>query len=70
MTTKEAFLRMLSIPAVNKLLGQHRSAIGRIKSDIEKHDKWPSIDKMEELLIKAGFTTIQEKLWDIKKKKS
>ena len=49
------------------MLGIDKGYAGRIRSDILHKDIWPSLDKMEEMLMKAGWKVEQEKIWGIAK---
>lgn len=61
MTTKEAFEQLIHTRAWYKDLGISEPAAGALKNNFAKGKV--TIDKMEEVLLKAGFTVKQEKLW-------
>lgn len=67
MTTKVAFLKLISERGIYKRLELHRGRIGNMKNLIKSNDEYPSEDKMQELLEKAGYKIIQERKWEIKK---
>ncbi len=65
MTTKEAFVKLISERGVYKRLGVTKGYIGFVKDQIKKEEpKYPSIDTMEKMLEKAGFKVVQEKEWE------
>jgi hypothetical protein len=63
MTTQEAFKEMIKSPSVWKSLGISQERIKYFRHRI-KYKKPIETDKMEELLIKSGWTIKQEKLWN------
>lgn len=63
--TKEAFEKMLEIPAVNKLLGVDSSTVANWKRYV-REGRLISTDKMEEMLLRYGANVKREKVWDIK----
>lgn len=62
MTTKEAFEQLIARRAWHKDLDITDSSAWSIKNNFKKG--LVTIDKMEEVLMKAGFTVKQEKLWE------
>lgn len=60
--TKEAFTAMLLERGVYKRLGVDTSTVSNWKKYLEQGNSI-SLDKMEEMLIKAGATVAQEKVW-------
>jgi hypothetical protein len=63
MTTKQAFKTMIYTPSVWRILGIPQQRVLYFRYRI-KHNLPLNTDKMEELLIKFGYTVKQEKLWD------
>lgn len=61
MTTREAFEQLIRQRAWYKDLEISEPAAGALKDNFKKGKI--TIDKMEEVLVKAGFTVKQEKLW-------
>jgi len=61
MTTREAFAQLVERRGWHKNLGISDNAAWSAKNHFQKGNI--TIDKMEELLEKAGFTVLQEKLW-------
>lgn len=65
--TREAFLKMLEEPAVNKKLDVSRATVANWKASllgtIDRQP--PTLDKMEEMLQKYGATVVKEKVWKI-----
>lgn len=66
--TKEAFAKMISERGISHRLGVDKRTVAGWKIYL-KQGKSISLDKMEEMLIKAGATVAQEKVWDIVKPK-
>jgi hypothetical protein len=64
MTTKEAFKDLISKRKWYADLGLSETAAWSLAKRIND-GKDVSLDKMEELLEKAGYKVIQEKLWDL-----
>ena len=62
--TKEAFAQMISERGVYKKLGVDVTTVSNWKIYLKK-GKSISLDKMEEMLIKAGATVAQDKVWII-----
>ncbi len=62
MTTKEAFKEMIFSRSVWKTLGISSARIKYFRNRI-KNDLPVETDKMDELLIKAGWKVKQEKMW-------
>lgn len=67
--TKEAFLRMLQETAVYKELGVSHSTVANWKRSLEGVGPQapPTIDKMEEMLLRWGAEVVKEKVWKINK---
>lgn len=63
--TKEAFTRLLEIPAIYKYLGVDTSTVANWKRYM-REGKLISTDKMEEMLLRFGAKVKQEKVWEIK----
>ena len=63
--TRQAFETMISERGVYKKLGVERSTVATWKIYL-REGKSISLDKMEEMLIKAGAQVKQEKVWEIK----
>lgn len=63
-STRAAFEAMLQERGVYKRLGVDTSTVANWKIYL-KQGKSISLDKMEEMLIKAGATVAQEKVWSI-----
>lgn len=62
--TREAFLKMLETPAVNKILGVSAGTASAWKAGVlGTGDRPPTIDKMEEMLQKYGAEVVREKVW-------
>jgi hypothetical protein len=61
--TEKAFLEMLNERGVYKRLGVDRSTVSNWKKQRQK----VSLDKMEEMLVKAGASVVNEKSWYIDK---
>lgn len=61
-TTKEAFCDLIEIRGIHNHLGVSSGMVRSFRDKI-KTGKGISIDKMEEMLTKAGYKVIQEKLW-------
>jgi glutamate synthase domain-containing protein 1 len=62
--TKQAFEMMLQERGIYKKLGVDTSTVANWKTYL-KQGKSISLDKMEEMLTKAGATVAQEKLWKV-----
>ena len=62
MTTKEAFRQMMFNSNVWKTLGISPARIKYFRHRI-KNKLQVETDKMEELLLKAGYIVVQEKKW-------
>lgn len=65
LNTKQAFYFLMQEDDLPARLGYHRGTIGRIRHDIKYNNKYPSIEKMEEMLVKGGWKVKQEKLWNV-----
>lgn len=64
--TREAFLKMLETPAVYKVLGVTRGTVSAWKAGVSgTGDRPPTLDKMEEMLLKYGASVEREKVWRI-----
>lgn len=63
MTTREAFEKLLSERGVYHKLGIDSGTVRFYRNQIKEHGKFPSIDKMMELLEKGGFSLVQEMKW-------
>jgi len=62
MTTKQAFKQMITTPSIWKVLDVPVSRVLYFRNRL-KYKKPIETDKMEELLLKAGYKPAQEKLW-------
>jgi hypothetical protein len=62
--TRVAFETLISERGIYKRLGVERSTVATWKIYL-REGKSISLDKMEEMLIKAGATVAQEKVWVI-----
>lgn len=62
--TREAFEALISQRGIYKLLGVQRSTVANWKVYL-KEGKSISLDKMEEMLVKAGAIVIQGKVWKL-----
>ena len=62
--TRAAFAQMISERGISNRLGVDKRTVAGWKIYL-KQGKSISLDKMEEMLIKAGATVAQEKVWDI-----
>ncbi|MBS7565084.1 hypothetical protein KHS38_11775 [Mucilaginibacter sp. Bleaf8] len=62
LTTKEAFKKLIDERGFHKKIPGLSESTGR---SLRKYfnDGKITIDRMEEILLKAGFNVIQEKLW-------
>lgn len=65
--TSKAFAEMLSQRGIYTKLKLHRSTISNMKRNIAEGN-YPTIDTMEELLLRAGAKVVSEKIWVIEKK--
>ncbi len=65
MTTKEAFLQLISQRAIHQKLGVESSHIRNYRNMIKENDKYPSMEKMMELLEKGGWKAVQEIKWQL-----
>lgn len=63
--TREAFKRLLEVPALYKYLDVDTSTVANWKRYL-RDGKLISTDKMEEMLLKYGAKIKQEKVWEIK----
>lgn len=62
--TRAAFEHLISERGVYKRLGVDRSTVAGWKIYL-RDGKSISLDKMEEMLLKAGAKVVQEKVWKI-----
>lgn len=62
--TKQAFAALINQRGIYKQLGVDRTTVANWKIYL-KAGKHISIDKMEEILIKAGAEVVHEKVWKI-----
>ncbi|WP_262246989.1 hypothetical protein [Parapedobacter soli] len=62
--TKEAFNKLLEVPALYKYLDVDTSTVANWKRYM-REGKLISTDKMEEMLLKFGAKVKQEKVWEI-----
>lgn len=62
LTTREAFAELISRRAWYKPLGITEGTASSVANRF-REGKGVTIDKMEELLERAGFIVVQEKLW-------
>ncbi len=64
MTTKEAFEKMISERGIHNKLGIDSGTVRFYRNQIKEQAKFPSLDKMIELLQQAGKKIIQDIQWD------
>ena len=57
--TREAFANLIAQKAVSKRINVSRATVSQWKKNP------PSINKMEEMLLKAGAKVVSEKVWEI-----
>jgi hypothetical protein len=62
--TREAFIKLISERGIYKRLGVKVSTVSSWKLYL-KQGKSISLDKMEEMLLKAGAIVVQEKVWEV-----
>lgn len=62
MRTKEAYLKMISLRNIGKVLELDDNYVRVHRTEVKK-GKYPSIDKMEERLNKAGYRKLIEASW-------
>jgi hypothetical protein len=62
--TRQAFEMMIQERGIYKKLGVERSTVAGWKIYL-REGKSISLDKMKEMLIKAGAIIVQEKVWNI-----
>lgn len=60
--TKEAFMSLISQKGFAARSGINKSTV----SQWSKGERVPSLDKMEEVLLLAGASVVQEKVWEVK----
>lgn len=65
--TREAFTKLIQERGISKRLGVKPSTVSTWKMYL-RSGKSISLDKMEEMLLKAGASVIQEKVWEVKVK--
>lgn len=65
--TREAFKAMLETPALSNILGVSRGTVANWKRSMEGigEQNPPTLDKMEEMLLKYGATVVKEKVWNV-----
>lgn len=64
--TREAFEFMISKRGIYKTLGVSPVTVASWKRSLNgKDSRGLSLDKMEEMLIKAGYFVYEEKIWNI-----
>ncbi len=65
--TKAAFIIMLQERGVYNKLGVDRSTVSNWKRALHGIDdrNKPTVEKMEEMLLKAGAHVLSEKVWDL-----
>ena len=68
-TTEELFLSVISTAGIHHQLGMSSNAVRSIRSRI-RNGHWPSIDKMNEILQLAGYSTAYQHTWVSEKQKS
>ncbi len=64
MTTQEAFEKMISERGIHNQLGLDSGTVRFYRNQIKEQGKYPSIDKMMELLEKGGFKLLTEMAWE------
>lgn len=65
--TKEAFINLLERRGIYKILGVTPPTVSSWRRSLNGKDhRGLSLDKMEEMLLKAGYRVKSEKVWDIK----
>jgi hypothetical protein len=65
--TKEAFKKLIETKGINNNLGVTRFTVSNWKRALEGRDdkNMPTLNKMEEMLIKAGASVVKEKVWKL-----
>jgi hypothetical protein len=65
--TREAFMKLLQTRGIYNTLGVDRSHVSNWKRALRgEDDKYmPTLNKMEEMLIKAGASIVKEKVWNL-----
>lgn len=65
--TQQAFMKLLETRGIYNTLGVDRSTVSNWKRALRgEDDKYiPSMDKMEEVLFRAGATVVKEKVWKL-----
>ncbi len=64
--TKEAFEKLISERGVFHKLGVDKATVANWKRYVQE-GKSISLDKMEEMLLRAGATVVKEKVWNLPK---
>ncbi len=66
-STPQAFVTLISERGIYKKLGVDRSTVSNWKRALagQDHRNMPSLDKMEEMLIRYGAKVINEKVWQM-----
>lgn len=59
--TREAFKALLSQPGLAKKYNINKAIVSLFKSGKRE----PTLDKMEEILMKSGAEVVQEKVWEL-----
>jgi len=62
MTTREAFEKMIHIRGIHHKLGTHTGHVTRIRYDLKQGRV--SLDRMEDLLEKAGWKKVVVEDWE------
>jgi hypothetical protein len=62
MTTKVAFEKVLSQRGIHHRLGLEQNTVATLRRNYKEGKV--SLNKMEEILLKAGLEVVQEKLWE------
>ena len=63
--TIEAFATLIAERGIYKKLGVDRSTVAGWKRYL-REGRSISLDKMEEMLLKAGANVVQEKVWNLR----
>lgn len=64
--TKEAFTAILKERGVYQKLGVSRATVSNWKRSLDGIGAQPpTIDKMEEMLLRYGATVVREKVWEV-----
>jgi len=70
MTTLEAFGQMINTRGIYKTLEMNESTVRNFRIRFKKNPDLIKLSTMEEMLEKAGWVVVQEKLWKSENKKS